>query len=539
MEEKQNSFMDPKTLLAIVVVVVILFGWQKYLQKKYPQPVNKPVAAESNEESVKVADTSNEPEAIKPSLPKTPAPTVKIPEQEVLKEYEDSNISAEISSKGMGIRKIVLKNFTDRDGRLVEFGSSNSTFLLQTRVFGNSMPLDFEITKEKESLFTGKAKFGTAQILKTIEINPNNYTMNVRVEVTNADAQFRGLTTTLAQKFVEAEKSSFFAPSLERQGYFIAHGNSTDTEYTEDDKPVIEKYDKVSILTIGTLYFLAGIIDKSKVFPEASTDFDPSQRLVLANLDHTITAGSDSLVTEFTAFIGPKDYELLHSIDTALVGAVDYGWFRWLGKPLLALMKYLYSVFGNWGVAIILMTLLVRLVVMPFNLMSYKSMKAMQVIQPEIQAVREKYKDDPQTMNQEVMNIMKQNNANPVGGCLPILLQLPVFIALYRVLSQSIELYQAPFILWITDLSLKDQYYVLPILMGITMFIQQKITPTTADPTQKKIFMFMPILFTFIMASLPSGLTLYIFVSTLIGIIQQMFFMRDKSASKKTAPAAV
>ena len=153
-------------------------------------------------------------------------------------------------------------------------------------------------------------------------------------------------------------------------------------------------------------------------------------------------------------------------------------------------------------------------------------MSKMQAIQPTLKAVREKYKDDPVRMNQEVMGIMKQEKVNPAGGCLPMLLQFPIFIALYRVLSESIDLYKAPFGLWITDLSLKDPYYVLPILMGISMFLQQKITPSTMDPQQQKVMAFMPIVFSLLMISLPSGLTLYIFVSTIFGVIQQQLFMK-------------
>ena len=203
--------------------------------------------------------------------------------------------------------------------------------------------------------------------------------------------------------------------------------------------------------------------------------------------------------------------------------------FGWIGRHILTLLKWFYSLVGNWGLAIILLTILVRALVLPFNLMSYKSMKAMQKIQPEMQRIREKYKEDAQKMNLEVMQLMKTHRVNPLGGCLPMFLQLPIFFALYQVLGQSIELYQAPFVFWIHDLSLKDPFYVLPVLMGITLFLQQKLTPSTLDPAQAKILMFMPLMFTFFMVSLPSGLTLYIFVSGVFGILQQFYFMRDRA----------
>ena len=156
-------------------------------------------------------------------------------------------------------------------------------------------------------------------------------------------------------------------------------------------------------------------------------------------------------------------------------------------------------------------------------------MKKMQKIQPQMQAIRERHKADPQVLQKETMALMQREKVNPLGGCLPMLLQMPIFFALFRVLGQSIELYQAPFFGWIHDLSIKDPYYVLPVLMGITLFIQQKTTPTTMDPQQAKVMQFMPIIFSFMMVSLPSGLTLYTFISTLFGVIQQQILMRDGS----------
>jgi YidC/Oxa1 family membrane protein insertase len=173
--------------------------------------------------------------------------------------------------------------------------------------------------------------------------------------------------------------------------------------------------------------------------------------------------------------------------------------------------------------------------VLPFNVYSYKSMKAMQVIQPKIQALRERYKDDQQKQQQEMMALMRENKVNPLGGCLPVLLQFPIFIALYQVLGNSIELYQAPFGLWIHDLSLKDPFYILPVLMGVTMFIQQKITPNTMDPAQARIMLMMPLIFTFFMVTLPSGLTLYMWIGAVFSVLQQLWFMREKKPVQTAA----
>jgi len=234
-------------------------------------------------------------------------------------------------------------------------------------------------------------------------------------------------------------------------------------------------------------------------------------------------------------YLGAKDYSELEG--ARMLGLIDYGTFAKLAYPLLWLLRAFYKVVHNYGVAIILLTILVRLLFYPLTLKSQKSMKAMQRLQPQINALKEKHKDNPTKMQQEQMALFKTHKVNPMGGCLPMLVQLPVFIALYAVLGNSIELFQAPFFGWIQDLSSKDPYYIYPLLMGVSMFAQQKLTPAVGmDPAQQKVMMFMPIVFSFMMVNLPSGLTMYIFVSTLLGVLQQVMMKDNKTAS---SPAQV
>tara|TARA_R110000868_G_scaffold100129_18_gene275518 strand:- start:2831 stop:4291 length:1461 start_codon:yes stop_codon:yes gene_type:complete len=231
-------------------------------------------------------------------------------------------------------------------------------------------------------------------------------------------------------------------------------------------------------------------------------------------------------VTTFDASIifAQKDYDVLHSLGDKLDLSVDFGIFGILAVPILRGLQFFYKYIPNYGIAIILLTLVIRLITFPLQYKSFKSMKKMQVVQPEIAKLREKFKDDPQRMQRETMELFKRAGANPLGGCLPLILQMPVFFAFYQVLYNAVELVNAPFIGWIADLSIKDPFYVLPVLMAVAMFLQQRVTPTTvADPTQKKLMTFMPIIFGFIMKDLPSGLVLYIFISTLFGMAQQMF----------------
>lgn len=219
-----------------------------------------------------------------------------------------------------------------------------------------------------------------------------------------------------------------------------------------------------------------------------------------------------------------KNYDALKLLGSNLHLAVDFGIFGILAVPILKGLQFFYHFIPNYGISILILTLILRLVTFPLQLNSMKSMKKMQKIQPQLTALRERYKDDAQRMNLETMALFKSAKVNPLGGCLPILLQMPIFIAFYQVLSCAVELVHAPFFGHIKDLSIKDPYYIFPILMTLVMFIQQKMTPSASnmDPTQQKMMQFMPLVFGFVMIEMPAGLTLYMFFSTLLGIGQQM-----------------
>jgi YidC/Oxa1 family membrane protein insertase len=238
----------------------------------------------------------------------------------------------------------------------------------------------------------------------------------------------------------------------------------------------------------------------------------------------------------FTLYAGPKSFSLLQSYGHGLEQMVDYGWFGILAKPMFWLMKQFYSITGNYGIAIILLTIVVRILLFYPSLKSAMSMEEMKKIQPQILALREKYKKDPAKMNTEMMKLYKDHKVNPVGGCLPMLLQLPFFVALYNVLSVSIELRHASFIpFWIKDLSVFDPFYILPVLMGLSMILTMKMTSSTADPQQAKIMMFMNIAFIFMFAWLPAGLLLYITLSNVLSIVQQLYVR--KLIGSSDAPA--
>jgi YidC/Oxa1 family membrane protein insertase len=247
----------------------------------------------------------------------------------------------------------------------------------------------------------------------------------------------------------------------------------------------------------------------------------------------------------FTYYMGPKSLKVLGQYDNTLKKAINFGFFDILAKPLLITMNFIHDIVPNYGVAIILLTILIKLIFWPLGTKSYKSMNEMKKVQPLMMKIREKYKDDKQRMNQEIMGLYKTYKVNPASGCLPLLVQMPIFFALYRMLYQAIELRHAPFVGWITDLSGPDRLFhfdfaiplmeapygipVLTLIMGASFLLQQKMTPTTGDPMQAKMMMLMPIFMTVLFINFPSGLVLYMLVNNIISMGQQYYTQKKFS----------
>ncbi|MCK8130146.1 membrane protein insertase YidC [Pseudoalteromonas sp. 2CM39R] len=239
-----------------------------------------------------------------------------------------------------------------------------------------------------------------------------------------------------------------------------------------------------------------------------------------------VQAGSEQTLTA-TYYMGPKESDILEAIHTDLDLTVDYGWLWFISQPLFVLLKWLHSILGNWGVAIIAITIIVKSLMYPLTKAQYTSMAKMRALQPKMKALKEKYGDDRQKFGQATMEMYRKEKVNPMGGCFPILLQMPIFLALFYVFLESTELRHAEFVLWLTDLSAQDPYYVLPILFGLSMFVTQKLQPmTVTDPMQQKMMTFMPVIFSVFFLWFPSGLVLYWLVSNLISIVQMLIIYR-------------
>jgi YidC/Oxa1 family membrane protein insertase len=292
---------------------------------------------------------------------------------------------------------------------------------------------------------------------------------------------------------------------------------------------VWERQSGVRWLALQDKYFLSVLVPSQ---PAAAVVKKEGDKLVSGALRLEAPAGKGPIA--FQLYAGPKEFDTLKALNIGLEDTIDFGWFifgswsvvKTVAKPLFYVLRFLYDFTHNYGVSIILLTCAIKLLFVPLQYKSYKSMKQMQTIQPQVAALQTKYKDDRDRLNKELIKLYREKRVNPVGGCLPMVLQMPVFVALFNILYMTIDLRQAPFILWITDLSVADPYYALPLVMGVTMVIQQKITPTTMDPTQAKIMLILPAFMTFLFITFPAGLVLYWLTNNVLTIAQQIITER-------------
>ena len=300
-----------------------------------------------------------------------------------------------------------------------------------------------------------------------------------------------------------------------------------------------ERKGDVKWSAIQDKYFLSVLMPQKAAAALAKKEGD---KLVSAGVRFATPGNGSSMAMQLYA--GPKEYDTLKRLNVGLEDMIDFGWFvfgSWglvkaVAKPIFYVLRFLHEFTHNYGITIILLTMLIKLMFVPLQYKSYKSMKQMQVIQPKVLALQTKFKDDRERLNKELIKLYKDHRVNPVGGCLPMVLQMPVFVALFNILYMTIDLRQAPFMLWIHDLSVQDPYYVLPIVMGATMVIQQKITPTTMDPMQAKIMLFLPVFMTFLFVNVPAGLVLYWLTNNTLTITQQVVTERLFGKKWQVAP---
>jgi YidC/Oxa1 family membrane protein insertase len=285
-------------------------------------------------------------------------------------------------------------------------------------------------------------------------------------------------------------------------------------------------------------YFVTAWIPSHADSNTVTTRKDSQGNYIIGFTGPSLTAAPGAKVeTNATLYAGPKSQAVLKELSPGLELTVDYGILWFIAQPIFWLLQHIHALVGNWGWSIIFLTMLIKGLFFPLSAASYRSMARMRAVAPKLAILKEQHGDDRQKLSQSMMELYKKEKINPLGGCLPILVQMPVFLSLYWVLLESVEMRQAPWLLWITDLSIKDPFFILPIIMGATMFIQQRLNPTPPDPMQAKVMKLMPIIFTFFFLWFPAGLVLYWVVNNTLSITQQWYITRGIEAKAKKAEA--
>ncbi|MBN2526595.1 MAG: membrane protein insertase YidC [Deltaproteobacteria bacterium] len=365
------------------------------------------------------------------------------------------------------------------------------------------------------------------------ESRPYQIWLTIRVfNKSDETVSFRpGVIQTGFQPEEEAE-SGMFAP---QPNLMVGTCYANDDLFAEPWEEIEDTFisTNVKFAGVGSNYFVSAMIP-GDAHPTTCRVSQEVSRVIRTDLqwgELDVKSGKD-VILKVKNYIGPKKVQILETVGNGLDKSVDYGWFAPICRFLLWLLFQLQAWVVNWGVAIILLTVIIKLALIPLTNKSFKSSNAMKSLKPEMDKLNEKYKDDPQEKQRAIMAMYKSKGVNPLGGCLPMVLQMPIWFALFRTLRSSPELYRAPFFGWITDLSNADPYFITPLVMGGTMFIQQRMMPMTGDNAQAKMMLYlMPIMFTVMMAFLPSGLTLYILVNTVLSILHQWILKKRDEAN--------
>jgi YidC/Oxa1 family membrane protein insertase len=545
-----------RLFIAIILSLAIFLAWQfffapKEAERREAKKVESPALEEK--QAVKDSATPYKKATEKPTPAEESAVKETPPQMAAAITVDTPLYQAKISENGAVFFSFLLKNYGEtvqKDSPLKQILTNNETLGvgqlgftgksiagLDKAVFSTNLASNQLEVKDspRELTFLWRSQDGII-IEKTYKFAPHTYAIGMDVTIKNGSG--RSLQDRL---FVTLNGK---APGDKRMYAFEGPSALINDELEEFKTKKLKDQDtfdgKIKWVALQTRYFMSSLLPEQ--IEEASLHLElKSDKFVTARYrqpEKAIQPGTQ-YIYKYQFFMGPKRIQELKTVGNDLHKVVNFGWFDIIAKPFLWLMNTFYSVIPNYGLAIIILTLLVKLVLWPLGQKSYKSMNEMKKIQPLMKEIREKHKDDKQRMNKEVMGLYRTYKVNPLGGCLPMVVQLPVFFALYRMLYEAIELRHAPFFLWIDDLSAPDRLFrfdftvpfmeppfgipVLTIVMGASMLLQQKMSPPMGDATQAKMMMFMPIIFTVIFINFSSGLVLYWLVNNLLSIGQQYY----------------
>jgi len=447
-------------------------------------------------------------------------------------------VRAEIDTAGGILSRLELLNEHEKDGAPVVLleRDVNRTYLARSGLIGGDLPNHttvFTVAPGTRTLAPGQDKLDVVltaekngvKFVKTYTFHKGSYVVDTRFDVTNTGtaAVSPTLYLELARDGSKVEKSQFYSTFTGPAIYTNAdkYHKLTFEDIAKGKATVPAATDNGWVAMVQHYFASAWIPQTGKQHSFYAEQIDPNLYRVGIQQPLGQLAPGATVSTDARLFAGPQEERMLEQITPGLELVKDYGWLTILAKPLFWLLEKLHGFLGNWGWSIIGLTVLIKLVFFPLSAASYKSMGKMKDLQPRMTAIRERHKGDPQKMNQEMMALYRTEKVNPLGGCLPIVIQIPVFIALYWVLLSSVEMRGAPWLGWIHDLSVPDPFYILPIVMAVSMFVQTRLNPTPPDPVQAKVMMIMPLVFSFMFFFFPAGLVLYWVVNNILSISQQ------------------
>ena len=540
-----------RTILIIALCVVSFFLWEAWQRDYGPKP-SPPAStgqvapdAGPGDAAPPSVDVPQAPQPARTATTAAPSPTDAAagPGHGRKIKVTTDVLAVEIDTLGGTVAGVDLRSYpvsTDRPDkpfRLLDDEDPKRYFIAQSGLTGpRSAPnhhAQFESDADAYELADGTDVIDVplrwrsadgVEVIRTYRFTRDSYVVNVRMEVANRGSEaWAGAMYGQLQRGEPESEGGLFRTYTYTGGIL----SGPEKPYEKVDFSDMESQDVDRDVTGGWVamiqhYFAAAWVPGAEQTNHYYSKSFANGRSAIGVVTptHTIRPG-DTGELSLLLYVGPKIQERMESVAPHLERTVDYGWLWLIAEPLFWLLNWIHGFVGNWGWAIIILTFLIKLVFFQLSATSYKSMARMRKLQPRITALRERYSADKQRMNQAMMELYREEKINPLGGCLPIVVQIPVFIALYWVLLESVELRQASFVGWLDDLSLHDPYFVLPILMGVTMLIQQKLNPTPPDPMQAKIMMALPFVFTFFFLFFPSGLVLYWFVNNVLSIIQQ------------------
>lgn len=544
--------MEKRMLLAIVLSFLVLVIWS-YLFSPQPPPQTELKQAPVQEKEVggSAKDKEEKDKNGKERVNAYIETGIELPQKEI---FVDTPLYAMVlETNGPSIKEFKLKEYyTTIDKRelvdIVKAMGGNMPHFVWKVLWNKSTKFDVYTDKDTIKLEKGSnhetlnleyKNESNDNVIHTFTFYPNSY----KIDVTTKIIPNESAGNIEPKLYLNINGDEVKSKSYDSHSGFALYMNKTLTEVEFDEKkPTFEVSGSVQYVALESTYFVSSLILNEQL--PAHVRLMKEKGTILKG-EADLTVFKEDLKkgeVTYSVYLGPKDLSHLKVAGSNMDELVNFGWTNFIAKPLLYGMKFCNDYVKNYGVSIIILTIFVKIIFWPLSNKSYKSMKEMQKIQPLLLKIREKYKNDKEQMNRELMQLYRTYKINPMSGCLPIIVQIPVFFALYRVLSASIELRHAPFIWWIKDLSAPDRLFefsfsiplmdppygipILTLLMGATMFIQQKMSPPPGDPTQAKVMLLLPIIFTFMFINFPSGLVLYWLVNNILSIGQQYYIQK-------------